>query len=40
MYARGYFEQAMKCFERSNSKDLFKKAEANFFADLATKKLI
>jgi len=40
MYARGYFDQAMKCFERSGHKDLFKKAEANKNADDATKKLI
>jgi hypothetical protein len=40
MYARGYFDQAMKCFERSGHKELFKKAEANKNADDATKKLI
>lgn len=26
MYSRGYFDQAMKCFERSGSIDLYKKA--------------
>jgi tetratricopeptide (TPR) repeat protein len=40
MYSRGFFDQAMKCFERSGHKDLFKKAEANKNADDATKKLI
>jgi hypothetical protein len=40
MYARGYFDQAMKCFERSGNYDLYKKAEANKNADDATKKLI
>jgi tetratricopeptide (TPR) repeat protein len=40
MYARGYFDQAMKCFERSANLELYKKAEANKFADDATKKLI
>lgn len=40
MYARGYFDQAMKCFERSGHKELVRKAEANKNADDATKKLI
>jgi hypothetical protein len=40
MYARGYFDQAMKCFERSGHRELFHKAEANKHADDATKKLI
>lgn len=40
MYSRGYFDQAMKCFERSESKDLYKKAQANKYANEATKKLI
>jgi hypothetical protein len=40
MYSRGYFDQAMKCFERSGQKELYKKAEANKYADDATKKLI
>ena len=40
MYSRGYFDQAMKCFERSGHKELYKKAEANKNADDATKKLI
>lgn len=40
MYTRGYFDQAMKCFERSGNFELYKKAEANRNADEATKKLI
>lgn len=40
MYARGFFEQAMKCFQRSGHDDLYKKALANNIADLSTKKLI
>lgn len=40
MYARGYFDQAMKCFDRSGNLDLYQKAEANKYADEATKKLI
>ena len=40
MYSRGYFEQAMKCFEKSQHADLYKKAKANLFADRATKLLI
>lgn len=40
MYARGYFEQAMKCFQRSGNDELYKKAQANYIADSATKKLI
>lgn len=40
MYARGYFDQAMKCFARSGNDDLYQKAEANKYADEATKKLI
>lgn len=40
MYARGYFEQAMKCFQRSGHDELYKKAKANSIADMATKKLI
>lgn len=40
MYARGYFEQAMKCFKRSGNEDLYKKSLANWMADSATKKLI
>lgn len=33
MYARGFFDQAMKCFDRSGHKELYHKAEANRFAD-------
>ena len=40
MYARGYFDQAMKCFDKSGSADLYMKAEANKYADEATKTLI
>jgi hypothetical protein len=40
MYARGYFDQAMKCFDRSGNLDLYRKAEGNKYADEATKKLI
>ena len=40
MYARGFFEQAMKCFEKSQNESLYKKAYANLFADRATKSLI
>ena len=40
MYARGYFDQAMKCFDKSGSSDLYMKAEANKYADEATKTLI
>lgn len=40
MYTRGYFDQAMKCFERSGHYDLYQKAQANKYADEATKKLI
>ncbi len=40
MYARGYFEQAMKCFEKSGNDELYKKAHANLLADRATKLLI
>lgn len=40
MYSRGYFEQAMKCFERSGHQELYKKSQANNMADMATKKLI
>ena len=40
MYARGYFDQAMKCFQRSGHDQLYRKAEANKYADEATKKLI
>jgi hypothetical protein len=40
MYSRGYFEQAMKCFEKSQHDSLYKKAYANLLADKATKKLI
>jgi hypothetical protein len=40
MYARGYFDQAMKCFDKSGHEELYKKAEANKYADEATKKLI
>lgn len=40
MYARGYFDQAMKCFDKSGSIDLYMKAEANKYADEATKTLI
>lgn len=40
MYARGYFEQAMKCFDRSGHNDLYKKSYANYLADNATKRLI
>ncbi len=40
MYARGFFDQAMKCFDRSGHKELYHKAEANRYADEATRKLI
>lgn len=40
MYARGFFEQAMKCFQRSGHDELYKKSLANNIADLSTKKLI
>lgn len=40
MYSRGYFEQAMKCFERSGNRELYNKALANKSADSATRKLI
>lgn len=40
MYARGFFDQAMKCFERSGHHELLKKAQANKYADEATKKMI
>lgn len=40
MYSRGFFEQAMKCFEKSGNKELYKKALGNSLADNATKKLI
>ena len=40
MFSRGYFEQAMKCFDRSGEKDLYMHAEANMIADNASKKLI
>lgn len=40
MYGRGYFEQAMKCFEKSGNEELYKKALGNSLADTATKRLI
>ena len=40
MFGRGYFQQAMKCFDRSGDKDLYLKAQANMIADNASKKLI
>ena len=40
MYKRGYFEQAMKCFDKSGNIELHKKAQGNFLADNATKKII
>lgn len=40
MFNRGYFEQAMKCFNQSGDQDLYRKAEANMIADTASKRLI
>lgn len=40
MFKRKYFEQAMKCFERSGDHDLFVKAQAHNLANESTKNLI
>ena len=40
MYSRGYYEQAKICFSKSGNKDLELKANANWLADKASKKLV
>ena len=39
MYKYRYYEQAVKCFEKSGDTDLLQRAHASFLAEEATKQL-